>query len=162
MDMTTVSPEQKFGIKYRSRPGPRTPDQSWSLLIGLVSIVLGIIGFILTGFGTGSLHCCYAEMTDHYIFGLFQWNGFHSTVFIICGLFWLIGALALTPAGNQGVNLALGIIFLILTVLGFLGYWGLLSISAGLNGNNILNLLVAVVPLLVGSGAVSGGSQEAA
>jgi hypothetical protein len=161
MDMTTVGPEQKFGIKFRSRPGPRTPDQSWSLIIGIVSIVLGIIGFALTGIGTGSLQCCYAEMTDHYIFGIFQWNGFHSTIFIICGLFWLIGAFTLTPGGNQGVNVALGIIFLILAVLGFMGYWHLLSIPAGINGNNILNLVVAIVSLFVGSGALSG-SQEAA
>jgi hypothetical protein len=156
MDMTNLSPEQKFGIKFRSRPGPRTPDQSWSLLIGIVAIVLGIIGFALMGFTN------YTEMSDHYIFGLFQWNGFHSTVFIICGLFWLTGAFALTPAGNQGLNIALGLVFLILAVLGFLGYWGLLSISAGINGNNILNLLVAFVSLLVGGGAVSRGSQEAA
>ena len=156
MDMTTTSPEQKFGIKHRSRPGPRTLDQSWSLLIGIVAILLGIIGFILNGFSN------YAEMSDHYIIGLFQWNGFHSTVFIICGLFWLIGAFTLTPAGNQGTNIALGIIFLILAVLGFMGYWHLLSISGGINGNNILNLLVGVVNLLVGGGAVSGRSQEAA
>jgi hypothetical protein len=159
--VATLTPEEKFGIKYRSRPGPRTPGQTWSLIIGLVSIVLGIIGFILTGIGTGSLHCCYAEPTDHYIFGLFQWNGFHSTVFIICGLFWLIGAFALTPAGNQGINLALGIIFLILTVLGFLGYWGLLSISPGINGNNLLNLAVAIVSLFVGSGALDGSQKTA-
>jgi len=156
MDMTTHSPEQKFGIKYRSRPGPRTPDQSWSLLIGIVAILLGIIGFAMMGFNN------YAEMSDRYIFGLFQWNGFHSTIFIICGLFWLTGAFALTPVGNQGTNIALGIVFLILTVLGFLGYWGLLSISAGINGNNILNLLVAIVSLFVGGGAISGSSQEAA
>ena len=161
MGMTTVSPEQKFGIKYRSRPGPRSPGQTWSLIIGIVSVVLGIIGFALAGIGTGSLHCCFAEMTNHYIFGLFQWNGFHSVAFVICGLFWLMGAFTLTPAGNQGVNVALGIIFLILTLLGFMGYWVLLSISAGINGNNLLNLAVAVVSLLVGFGALDG-SQEAA
>jgi hypothetical protein len=161
MGMTTVSPEEKFGIKHRSRPGPRSPGQTWSLIIAIVAIVLGIIGFFLAGIGTGSLHCCFAEMTDHYIFGIFQWNGFHSVAFVICGLFWLMGAFTLTPAGNQGVNLALGIVFLILTVLGFLGYWGLLSISAGINGNNLLNLAVAIVSLFVGFGVLDG-SREAA
>jgi hypothetical protein len=156
MGMVIASPEEKFGIKLRSKPGPRTPDQSWSLLIGIVAILLGIIGFAMMGFNN------YAEMTDRYIFGLFQWNGFHSTSFILCGLFWLVGAFALTPIGNQGTNIALGIVFLILTVLGFMGYWHLLSISAGINGNNILNLAVAVVSLFVGSGALSAGSQQAA
>lgn len=156
MNMTTLSPEQKFGIKLRGRPGPRTLDQSWSLLIGIVAIVLGIIGFVMMGFTN------YTEMSDHYIFGLLQWNGFHSTIFIICGLLWLTGAFALSPAGNGGVNIALGIIFLILAVLGFMGYWGLLSIPAGINGDNILNLVVAIVSLLIGVGAGSGGNQEAA
>jgi hypothetical protein len=46
-------------------------------------------------------------------------------------------------------------------VLGFLGYWGLLSISAGINGNNLLNLAVAIVSLFVGFGVLDG-SREAA
>lgn len=161
MHMTTLSPEEKFGIKHRSRPGPRTVDQKYSLLLGIVAIVLGIIGFFLTGIGTGSLHCCYAEMTDHYLFGIFQWNGFHSTVFILVGLFWLLGAFALTPAGNQGLNIALGGVLLIVAVLGFMGYWGLLSIPAGINGDNLLDLVLAFTTLIIGGGALSG-SHEAA
>lgn len=161
MHMTTLSPEEKFGIKHRSRPGPRTVDQKYSLLLGIVAIVLGIIGFFLTGIGTGSLHCCYTEMTDHYLFGIFQWNGFHSTVFILVGLLWLLGALALTPAGNQGLNIAIGGVLLIVAVLGFMGYWGLLSISAGINGDNLLDLVLAFTTLIIGGGALSG-SHEAA
>jgi hypothetical protein len=146
--VATLSPEEKFGIRYRS-PGARTIDQQYSVLLGIVVIVLGIIGFIQTGFTN------YTEMTDHYIIGLFQTNGFHNTVYILVGLLWLLGAFALTPAGNQGLNIALGGVLLILAVLGFLGYWHLFSIPAGINGDNLLHLVVALATLIVGGGLLS-------
>jgi len=155
-DMAFASPEDKFGIKLQSEPGPKTIDQSYSVLLGIVVIVLGIIGFILTGFTN------YTEMTDHSIFGLFRTNGFHNTVYIILGLLWLLGAFALTSAGNQGMNIAVGGALLIVAVLGFLGYWSLLSIPPGVNGDNILDLAVAVASLIVGGGLLSAGSRRSA
>ena len=157
--MATLTPEEKFGIRYRG-PGARSTDQKYSLLVGIVAIVLGIIGMFQTGIGTGSLHCCYAEMTDHYIFGLFQTNGFHNTVYILAGLLWLLGAFTLTPAGNQGLNITLGLVLLLLAVLGFLGYWGLLSIPAGINGDNLLHLVLAFTALFIGGGLLSGATAE--
>jgi hypothetical protein len=154
--MAFVGPEEKFGIKVNSAPGPKTIDQMYSVLLGIVVIILGIIGFALTGFTN------YTEMTDHYILWLFQTNGFHNTIYIIVGLLWLLGAFALTPAGNQGMNIAVAGALLIVAVLGFMGYWSLLSIPAGINGDNLLHLVVAVVTLIVGGGALSGGSQRAA
>ena len=151
--MSTLSPEEKFGIKFESKPGPRTIDQMYSVLLGLVVIVLGIIGFFLTGFTN------FTEMTDHAIFGLFQTNGFHNLVYIIFGLLWLLGAFALTPAGNQGVNIAAGGVLLLVAVLGYLGYLSLLSIPAGINGDNILHLAVALASVIVGGGLLSGSSR---
>ena len=147
--VATLSPEEKFGIRYRD-PGARTVDQQYSLLIGIVAIVLGIIGFIQTGLTN------YTEMTDHSIFGILQTNGFHNTAYILFGLLWLLGALALTPAGNQGLNIALAGVLLIVAVLGFLGYWHLLSIPAGINGDNLFHLVLAVATLLIGGGLLSG------
>ncbi|MBV9163015.1 MAG: DUF4383 domain-containing protein [Pseudonocardiales bacterium] len=154
--MVNVSPEDKFGIKLQSKPGPGTIDQGYSVLLGLVVLVLGILGFILTGFTK------FTEMTDHAIFGLFQTNGFHNTVYIILGLLWLLGAIALTPAGNQGMNIAVGGALLLVAVLGFLGYWSLLSIPAGINGDNILDLAVALASLIVGGGLLSRSSHQTA
>jgi hypothetical protein len=151
--VATLTPEEKFGIRYRD-PGARSADQKYSLIVGIVAIVLGIIGFIQTGFTN------YTEMTDHYIFGILQTNGFHNTVYILAGLLWLLGAFTLTPAGNQGLNIALGGVLLILAVLGFLGYWGLLSIPAGINGDNILHLILAFTSLFIGGGLLSGGASE--
>jgi uncharacterized membrane protein (UPF0136 family) len=151
--MSTLSPEEKFGIKLQSKPGPRTIDQMYSVLLGLVVIVLGIIGFFLTGFTN------FTEMTDHAIFGLFQTNGFHNLVYIIFGLLWLLGAFALTPAGNQGMNIAVGGALLLVAVLGYLGYMSLLSIPAGINGDNLLHLVVALASVIVGGGLLSGSGR---
>jgi hypothetical protein len=154
--MANLSPEDKFGIKYQSKPGPTTIDQKYSVLLGLVVLALGILGFILTGFTN------YTEMTDHAIFGLFQTNGFHNTVYLILGLFWLLGAFALTPPANQGMNIAVGGVLLLVAVLGFMGYWALLSIPAGVNGDNILDLAVALATLIVGGGLLSGRQSATA
>ena len=150
--MANLSPEDKFGIKLDSRPGPRTIDQMYSVLLGLVVLVLGILGFFLTGFEN------FTEMTDHAILGLFQTNGFHNLVYIIFGLIWLLGAFTLTPAANQGVNIAAGGALVLVAILGYLGYMSLLSIPAGINGDNILHLVVGLVSVIVGGGLLSGRS----
>jgi len=154
--MATLNPEAKFGIKIGSRPGPRTLDQMYSLIIGLVVLVLGIVGLLITGFRN------FTEMTDHSILGLFQVNGYHAVVYILFGLFWLLGAFALTPAGNQGLNIALGGALLLVAIWGFLGYMSLLSIPAGINGDNLLHLVVALVTVIVGGGLLSGHQSDTA
>lgn len=156
MNMAFLSTEDKFGIKLQSTAGPRTTDQKYSVLLGIVVIVLGIIGFIQTGF------VGYTGMTNHAIFGIFSTNGFHNTVYIVIGLLWLLGAYTLTPAGNQGMNIGVGAAFLLVAVMGFMGYWILLSIPAGINADNILDLVVAVASLIVGGGVLSAGAREPA
>lgn len=61
-------------------------------------------------------------MTNHVIFGVFPTSGFHNTVYIILGLFWLVGTFALTPAGNQGMNTTVGGSLLLVAVMGFMGF----------------------------------------
>jgi hypothetical protein len=100
--MVFVSPEDKFGIKLNSEPGPRTLEQKYSVIIGIVVLVLGILGFFVTGFSN------FTEMTNHALFGAFLMNPFHNIVYIILGLLWLLGAFALTPAGTEGMNIAAG------------------------------------------------------
>jgi len=95
-------------------------------------------------------------MTDHKILGLVHTNGFHNLVYILVGLLWWLGAFTLTPAGNQGLNIALAGTLVLVAVLGFLGYMGLLGIPAGINVANLLHLLVGVATLIFGSGLVSG------
>jgi hypothetical protein len=154
MDMTFATPEEKFGIKLRSRS--RTLEQNYSLLAGTVYVLGGIVGFFITGVGN------FSEMTNHALFGVFMLNPFHNIVHLCIGAVWLLAALALTPAGAEGVNISIGGIYALATVLGILGYFSLLSIPAGLIGmgvgDNWLHLVTAVVTLIFGSGLLSAMS----
>lgn len=157
IDMAFVSPEDKFGIKMQARKEPRTLEQNYSLIAGIVYILLGIIGFFVTGFAN------ITEMTNHALFGVFLINPYHNIVHIALGGFWLLAAFALTPAGTEGLNLAIAGTYALAAVLGFLGYLSLLSIPAGAAGDNWLHLLTAVVTLIFGCGLLRAmGAGQAA
>jgi hypothetical protein len=154
--MAFASPEDKFGIKVQRR-AHRTLEQNYSMIAGSIYIVGGIIGFFITGFAS------ITEMTNHALFWIFMLNPFHNIVHIFFGLLWLLGSFALTPAGNEGINITLAGVYLLAAVLGFLGYFSLLSIPSGFAGDNWLHLVTAVVTLIFGSGLLSamGGRQAA-
>jgi hypothetical protein len=149
-----VTPEQKFGIQLQSRGAPRTFEQNFSMVLGSIYIVGGIIGFFVSGFDN------ITEMTNHELFGIFLINPYHNIVHIGIGAFWLLGAFALTPAGNEGLNIAIGGIYALATVIGFLGYLSLLSIPSGSVGDNWLHLVTALVTLVLGTGLISAGRRQ--
>ena len=154
MDMAFATPEDKFGIKVR--PRSRTLEQNYSLLAGSVYVLGGIVGFFITSFDS------FTEMTNHELFGVFLLNPFHNIVHIGLGAFWLLAAFALTPAGTEGVNIAIGGTYALATVLGILGYFSLLSIPGGMAvGDNWLHLVTAVATLIFGSGVLSAGRHAA-
>lgn len=149
-----VTPEQKFGIQLQSRGAPRTFEQNFSMILGSIYIAGGIIGFFVSGFEN------ITEMTNHELFGVFLINPYHNIVHIGIGAFWLLGAFALTPAGNEGLNIAIGGIYALATVIGFLGYLSLLSIPPGPVGDNWLHLVTALVTLVLGTGLISAGRRQ--
>lgn len=103
------------------------------------------------------------EMTNHALFGIFMLNPYHNIVHLVIGSLWLIAAFAFTPAGTEGLNIAIGGVYALATVLGFLGYLSLLSIPSGAAGDNWLHLVSALAPLVFGSGLLRamGGRQAA-
>jgi hypothetical protein len=154
-DMSMVTPEDKFGIKIRTGTAPRTPEQRYSLVAGSTYLVGGFIGFFLTGFSN------FTEMTNHALFGIFMVNPFHNIVHLALGVFWLLAAFALTPAGTEGMNVALGTTLLLATVLGWLGLFSMLSIPGGASGDNVLHLITAAATFAVGCGLFRGLSRAA-
>lgn len=141
-----MSPEDKFGIQLGSRGSGRTLEQNASMVLGSIYIVAGIIGFIVTGFAN------ITEMTDKSILGLFLVNPYHNIVHIGIGAFWMLGAFALTAAGNEGLNIAIGGIYTLATVIGFMGYLNLLAIPGGPVGDNWLHLATALATIIFGTG----------
>lgn len=142
--MTFASPEDKFGIKLQPRR-VRTLEQSYSMIAGSIYFVGGIIGFFVTGFSNPT------EMTNRALFGIFMLNPYHNIVHIVIGLLWFLGAFALTAAGNEGLNIAIGGVYALATVIGFLGYLNLLAITPT-DPDNYLHLVTAAATLVFGTG----------
>ncbi len=156
--MAFASPEQKFGIKIQQRRQGRNLEQNASMILGSIYIVAGIIGFFVSGFGN------ITEMSGRFVLGLFEVNPYHNIVHIGIGLLWMLGAFALTQAGNEGLNIAIGGVYVLATVIGFMGFLNLLSIPAGPYGDNWLHLGTALATLIFGTGIlrVLSGRQLAA
>lgn len=166
----SATPEQKYSplagavaemeseMRIRTREGFATREQKYSLLAGAVYLAAGVFGFFVTGFGD------FTGTTGNALLGIFTLNPYHNVVNIIVGVLWLLGAFLLTPPETEGLNLALGIICAMGTVLGFLGYLTALAVNSGLNPDNILHLVTAVVTLVFGTGLLrvfGGGSRIA-
>ncbi|MGH3770619.1 MAG: DUF4383 domain-containing protein [Pseudonocardiaceae bacterium] len=154
--MTFASPEDKFGIKLQPRTG-RTLEQNASMVLGSIYFVGGVIGFYTTGFSNPT------EMIPGRAFlGIFMLNPYHNIVHIAVGLLWFLGAFALTPVGNEGLNIAIGGVYTLATVIGFMGYLNLLAITTT-DPDNYLHLVTALATLVFGSGLlrVFSGRQAA-
>lgn len=147
--MTFASPEDKFGIKLEARDG-RTLEQNFSMIAGIIYLLGGIIGFFYTGF-TSNL----TQSPGTAVFGLFMVNPFHNIVHIAVGGLWLLGAFALTAAGNEGLNIAIGGFYVLAALLGFLGYLSFISVGAGNAPDNYLHLVTGLLALVFGSGLLS-------
>jgi hypothetical protein len=60
------------------------------------------------------------------------------------------------------LNIAIGGVYALATVIGFLGYLSLLSIPLGANGDNFLHLVTALVTLIFGTGLISAMGRQTA
>jgi hypothetical protein len=144
-DVTFATPEDKFGIKLQPRR-VRTLEQNASMILGSIYFVGGVIGFFWTGFSNPT-----EMIPGRAIFGIFMLNPYHNIVHIAVGLLWFLGAFALTAAGNEGLNIAIGGVYTLATVIGFLGYLNLLAITPT-DPDNYLHLVTAAVTLIFGTG----------
>lgn len=154
--MTNMTPEAKFGIRGGGRYGAKAFSQKFALVAGLVYVGVGIIGFAVTGFND------VVGVSNEALLGLFYLNPFHNIVHIAVGSLWLFGALVLTREGTEGLNIAIGGFYLLAAVLGFFGYLDLVNVKPALDADNFLHLVSGALPLLLGSGLVSGVGAEPA
>jgi hypothetical protein len=123
----------------------RSPAQVYALVIGLTLVVAGIAGFFYSAsFSTG-------DGTERdAVLGILDVNGWHNVVHIASGA---VGLLVVgSYRGARTYALGLGIVYLLLTLLGFI---------AG-NGDEILDLIPVntednLLHLLIGIAGVGAG-----
>lgn len=137
--------------------GTRTWPQWLALVFGAIYVVIGIVGFFLTGFDDFIAHD-----TGETLLG-FEINGMHNVVHLVIGAAGLLLARTLAGARTYGWLLAIGYGAAFVYGLIAIGEtWDFLSLNAA---DNVLHVLTAAVGLVMALGpvrnAVSGRSTRA-
>jgi hypothetical protein len=122
--------------------GARSVPQLLALVFGAVYLLVGIIGFFVTGFDN------FAGNSQHeMLIGLFMINPLHNIAHILVGVAGL--ALGRTLAGARTYGWMLAVLYAALFVYGLIAVgksWDFLNINAG---DNVLHILTAVVGLVI-------------
>lgn len=122
-----------------------TPAQMFALAFGVVYMLVGLIGFGVTGFNGW-----FASDTAEKLI-IFPLNGIHNVVHIAAGLVWMMSSS--THAGAKRTNTVLGVVFAALVVLGFAGLAKWAAVESGFSADNLLHLVTAAASLFFGLAA---------
>ena len=126
--------------------GAMTWPQMLGLAFGAIYLLVGVVGFFITGFGD-----FFAHDTNQTLLG-FEINGMHNVVHIVIGVAGLLLARTLAGARTYGWLLAIGYGAAFVYGLIAIGKtWDFLSINAA---DNVLHLLTAIVGLAIALGPV--------
>src|SRR3954463_13796365 len=120
-----------------ARPWP----QILALVFGAVYLLVGIVGFFVTGFDN------FAGNSQHEMLLFFMINPLHNVVHIVIGLAGLLLARTLAGARTYGWVLAVG--YAAAFVYGLIAVgkdWDFLNINAA---DNVLHIVTAVVGLVI-------------
>jgi F0F1-type ATP synthase membrane subunit a len=121
----------------------RTPAQTFALVFGVVYLAVGIIGFAVTGFDGWFSESFNEELL------IFPLNPAHNIVHL------LIGAVGLwasrTAATARAVNVAIGIAYLAVFLLGLLGALKWLAIDSGINPDQLLHVVTGLLSVYFGT-----------
>ena len=126
--------------------GAITWPQMLALAFGAIYLLVGVVGFFITGFGN-----FFAHDTNQTLLG-FEINGMHNVVHIVVGVAGLLLGRTLAGARTYGWLLAIG--YGAAFVYGLIAInkpWDFLSINAA---DNVLHLLTAIVGLAIALGPV--------
>lgn len=112
-------------------------QKTWAKILGVVLLLVGILGFVM----------------ESPLLGMFHVNTLHSVVHLATGaIFAWAGFSKGAPA--RKVNQWMGIVYLLVAVLGFLGLLEILNVGAGMGDyDNWLHIVLGVVTVAIGFGS---------
>jgi hypothetical protein len=120
----------------------RSPVQIFSLVFGVVYVVAGLAGFLVTGFRG------FAE-PDGATLIMFGLNPLHNIIHMVIGGAWI--AASTSESSARTVSLVLGFALGLVSVLGFVGALRFLAIDDLADPDNFLHLVTAALALYFGS-----------
>lgn len=135
--------------------GTRPLPQLLALVFGAVYLLVGIVGFFVTGFDH------FADNSQHeMLIGLFMINPLHNIAHILVGVVGLL--LARTLAGARTYGWLLAGLYGVLFVYGLLAVgesWDFLNINAA---DNVLHIATAAVGLVIALAPARTGADTRA
>ena len=122
----------------------KTLAQVWAMALGGVLVLVGVLGFLVEpSFGVG-------DSAQRGTLILFDINGWHNVVHLLSGIVGL--AMAGTAAKARLFSIGYGVVYVLVTILGFaVGDGGLLLSIIPINtADNVLHLAIAVTGIGIG------------
>jgi hypothetical protein len=133
-----------------------TPAQRFAAAFGVVYLLVGIAGFALTGVTDFSDH-------NHATLLIFAVNPLHNVIHAVLAVAAIAGAFR--PRSARLVDLALGVVLGLVTVVGAFGWLGMLGMTGLADPDNFLHLATAALALYFGSAgdqhSVDDGNEDA-
>ena len=130
----------------------RTPAQWYCLTFGATLLLVGLIGFLANAsFVTGK------ELEDDPLLGIFDVNGWHNVVHLASGAVLL--AFAAKRATAKTAALVFGVVYGIVTLIGFIDGTDVLAIIPTNGADNVLHLVISALAII--AGLASSGDDRA-
>lgn len=121
----------------------RSPAQIFALVFAVVYLLVGIVGFAVTGFDGFA-----SETYDEKLI-VFPLNPLHNLVHIAIGALWLYGSKDHGTA--KSVNLIIGVAYLGVAILGLMGVLNFLAIEDAGSADNYLHLGTGALAVYFGT-----------
>jgi hypothetical protein len=132
----------------------KTLAQVYAMALGGVLVLVGIVGFLVEpSFAVG-------DSAQRGTLILFDINGWHNVVHLLSGIVGL--AMAGTAAKARLFSIGYGVVYVLVTILGFIvGDGGLLLSIIPINtADNLLHLVIALTGIGVGLASPIGGPRR--
>lgn len=139
--------------------GAKSPAQTFALVFGAVYLLIGLVGFAVTGFD--DFFKASGDSVDEKLI-IFHLTPFHNLVHIAIGAIW-IGA-ASAHATAKTANTGIGVVYLLVALLGFLQVdfvVEILNIHEASDPDNFLHLVSGAAGLFFGTAGAEGGATRA-
>jgi Domain of unknown function (DUF4383) len=130
--------------------------QVYAMTLGGVLVLVGIVGFLVEpSFGVG-------DSAQRGTLILFDINGWHNVVHLLSGVVGL--AMAGTAARARLFSIGYGVVYVLVTILGFaVGDGGLLLSIIPINtADNVLHLVIAVTGIAIGLSSPAAAPRRTA